>query len=167
MSKKKIKQKIWLLSFLGIIFVLIVCFIIYDSYQIKDPKHYFDLGIKASYPRNIPEEIKNFKKAIYYCHKDISKHKRLAISSYLGLATAYMHKESYGQAEETLLEGLKVSLKHFGPDSIATFRIYEMLSLYASYDKDIEKSKKYSKKALAIQKRLKKKQNLSTKISKE
>jgi tetratricopeptide (TPR) repeat protein len=151
MNRKNKKKKILLLSFLGIVFVFLVCFFIYDSCQIKDPKHYFDLGVKASYPRNIPEEIKNFKKAIYYCHKDLSKHRSLAISSYTWLATAYMHKEAYDKAEETSLKGLNVSFEYFGKNSIDTIRFYYLLGLYASEDKKYVKSAKYHRKILEIE----------------
>lgn len=154
MNRKNKKYKILLLSFLGIAFVFFLCFFIYDSCQIKDPKYYFDLGIKASYPRDIPVEIKNFKKAVYYCHKDISKHSSLAISSYRGLATAYMHKEAYDKAEETLLKGLEVSMEYFGSDSKETASLYDRLSLYASYDKQFDKSAQYYCKVLEIQEKL-------------
>jgi tetratricopeptide (TPR) repeat protein len=154
MNRKNKKNKILLLSFLGIVLVFVACFIIYDSYQIKDPKHYFDLGIKASYTRDIPEEIKNFKKAIYYCHKDLPKHRSLAISSYDGLATAYMHKEAYDKEEETLLKGLEFSEKYYGKDSPVAFRLYYMLSCNASYDKKYVKSAKYNRKILEIKERI-------------
>lgn len=120
--------------------------------QNKDPKHYFDLGIKASYTRNIPEEIRNFKKAIYFCRKDLSKHASLATSSYNGLATAYMHKEAYNKAEETLIKGLNVSLKYFGKISRETYFLYSSLSLFASYDKNFSKAAKYACELLEIRK---------------
>jgi tetratricopeptide (TPR) repeat protein len=154
MDRKNKKKKILLLSFLGIVVVLIACLFIYDSYQIKDPKHYFDLGIKASYTRNIPEEIKNFKTAIYYCHKDLPKHRSLAISSYDGLAIAYMHKEAYDNAEETLLKGLEISENYFGKDSPEAVRMYYSLALFAGDDKKYVKMAKYLQEILEIQKRI-------------
>lgn len=123
---------------------------IYNFLAIKDPAYYFKKGIEASYHRDIPEEIKNFKKAIQYCLRDIGKHKDLLLASYDGLATAYMHKEDYEKAEATFLESLKYATSFYGEESMPTAQIYGLLGLYAKYEseKELRESKIYGSRGL-------------------
>ena len=128
----------------------VACLLVYKGNTTADPEHYYRLGIEASYGRDIPAEVRNFKKAIRCCQKDLEQHLSLALASYDGLAAAYMHNEEYGKAEKVLLTALDMAVAHRGQHSAEAMKLYYLLALYASYAGESAKSVRYNKEVLRI-----------------